>query len=285
MIQSQYEKEIIKTMKSFQRFGLYDVFADFVEWGTLSIRQAIELNHREEIEEKIRRFMQKYTPEEAEHMGEMFGMLIMAMQDYCQQGEYADILSRIFLELEIHSKDAGQFFTPGSVAKLTAKMTFNKEEAGEIIGRDGHITLNEPTVGGGIMVLAFAEAMRAAGFDPTRQLVIYAGDIDMRCACMSYLHFSLYGFPAVIDYGNALTLDHWQRWYSPVYVFDLWRYRDKVARAARQRRREHGVSEKPADRRTGGADESRTGSTEEAEGNIEPGACHEIQQLELFNMW
>ena len=284
MIQSQYEKEIIKTMKSFQRFGLYDVFADFVEWGTLSIRQAIELNHREEIEEKIRRFMQKYTPEEAERMGEMFGMLIMAMQDYCQQGEYADILSRIFLELEINSKDTGQFFTPGSVAKLTAEMTFNKEEAGEIIGRDGHITLNEPAVGGGVMVLAFAEAMRAAGFDPTRQLVIYAGDIDMRCACMSYLHFSLYGFPAVMDYGNTLTLDHWQRWYSPVYVFDLWLYRDKIARAERQRRHGNGIPKESTDRRTANANESRMGNPEEAAGKIEPGTVHEIQQLELFDM-
>lgn len=284
MVQNQHEKEIIKTMKSFQRFGLYDVFADFVEWGTLSIRQSIELNRQKEIEEKIRRFTQKYTPEEAERMGEMFGMLIMAMQDYCQQGEYADILSRIFLELEINSKDAGQFFTPGSVAKLTAKMTFDKDEAGEIIGRDGHITLNEPAVGGGIMVLAFAEAMRAAGFDPTRQLVIYAGDIDMRCACMSYLHFSLYGFPAVIDYGNALTLAHWQRWHSPVYVFDLWLYRDKAARAARQRRREHGVSEQPSDRGTTTASESRVGNPEETAGNIESRTCNEIQQLELFDV-
>ena len=283
MIQSQYEKEIIKTMKSFQRFGLYDVFADFVEWGTLSIRQAIELSNQKEIEQKMQRFQAKYTPEETQRMGEMYGMLVMAMEDYIRQGEYADILSRIFLELEIHSKDAGQFFTPESVARMAAKITFDKSRTQEIIDRDGHITLNEPAVGGGIMVLAFAEEMRAAGFDPTRQLVIYAGDIDMRCACMSYLHFSLYGFPAVIDYGNALTLEHWQRWYSPVYVFDLWLYRDKIARAERQRRREHGTEE-PTDRRTANADESRTGNQIEAAGKIEPGTVHEIQQLELFNM-
>lgn len=283
-MQSQHEKDIIKAMKSFQRFGLYDVFSDFVEWGTLSIRQAIDFRNQETILKNLDRLQKKYTPQETQRMGEMFAMLVLAMEEYLKNGYYTDILSRIFMELEIQNKHAGQFFTPESISKMVAKMTFDPERVKRIIEKDGHIIINEPAVGGGIMVLAFAEAMRAAGFDPTRQLVIYAGDIDMRCACMSYLHFSLYGFPAVIDYGNALTLDHWQRWYSPVYVFDLWLYRDKIARAERQRRKEHGTEE-PTDRRTTNADESRTGNQIETAGKIEPGTVHEIQQLELFNMW
>lgn len=282
MMQSQHEKEIIKAMKSFQRFGLYDVFADFVEWAALSIRQAIDLRNQEEILKGLDRLQKKYTPQEAERMGEMFAMLVLAMEEYLQNGYYTDILSRIFNELEIQNKHAGQFFTPESISKMVAKMTFDPERAKRIIEKDGHIIINEPAVGGGIMVLCFVEAMRAAGFNPSKELVIYAGDIDMRCACMSYLHFSLYGLPAVIDYGNTLTLDYWQRWYSPVYVFDLWTFRDKMRRGKGGGR--DGTVDGTADRGRTDADEVRAGNPPQKEKAAGSGAFDEVQQLSLFDM-
>lgn len=283
MMQSQHEKDIIKAMKSFQRFGLYDVFSDFVEWGTLSIRQAIDFRNQETILKNLDRLQKKYTPQETQRMGEMFAMLVLAMEEYLKNGYYTDILSRIFMELEIQNKHAGQFFTPESVARMTARMTFDAERTKRIIEEDGHILLNEPAVGGGIMVLCFAEAMRAAGFNPSKELVVYAGDIDMRCACMSYLHFSLYGLPAVIDYGNALTLDYWQRWYSPVYVLDLWTFRDKKNNAEGRRARD-GTVESSADRRGIDADAGGGGNAEEEKGNTGSGDSDEVRQLELCFM-
>ena len=144
------------------------------------------------------------------------------------------------------------------------------------------IVLLEPAVGGGIMVLCFVEAMRAAGFNPSKELVVYAGDIDMRCACMSYLHFSLYGLPAVIDYGNTLTLDYWQRWYSPVYVFDLWTFRDKMRR--RKGGGRDGTVDGTADRGRTDADAVRAGNPPQKEKAAGSGAFDEVQQLSLFDM-
>lgn len=219
--------ELIKAIQSFAGINSYEVFSDFVELVALSTRQALELNRQNELAEQINSIQKKYKPKEIEHLGNILGMLVITMEKYHKQGRYVDILARVFMELEIHSKHTGQFFTPGSIADLVAKMAFDEAETREIIERDGHITLNEPAVGGGVMVLGFAEAMRAAGFDPSKHLLIHAGDIDRRCACMSYLHFSLYGLPAVVRLGDALTMKAWEQWYTPVYVLDLWCFRDR----------------------------------------------------------
>jgi type I restriction-modification system DNA methylase subunit len=219
--------EFIKAIQSFAGINSYEVFSDFVELAALSTMQAFELNRQKELTEQINSIQKKYKPKEIERLGNMFGLLIMTMEKYHKQGRYVDILARVFMELEIHSKQTGQFFTPGSVAELSAKMAFDEAETKKIIERDGHITLNEPAVCGGVMVLGFAEAMREAGFDPSRQLLIHAGDIDRRCACMSYLHFSLYGLPAVVKLGDALAMKAWEQWYTPVYVLDLWCFRDR----------------------------------------------------------
>ncbi len=283
MRQSQHEQNIIKAMKSFQRFGLYDVFADFVEWGTLSIRQAIDLRNQEEILKSMDRLQKKYTPQETQRMGEMFAMLVLAMDEYLRNGYYTDILSRIFMELEIQNKGTGQFFTPESVSRMVAKMTFDREKLERSIEEEGYFILNEPAVGGGIMPLCFAEEMRAAGFNPSKQLIVYAADIDMRCACMSYLHFSLYGLPAVIDYGNTLTLQYWQRWYSPVYVLDLWTFRDRI-QIERRRRARDGTVDGTADRGRTDADEVRAGNPPQKEKAAGSGAFDEVQQLSLFDM-
>ena len=219
--------EFIKAIQSFVGLNSYEVFSDFVELAALSTMHAFEITRQKELAEKINTVQKKYKTKEIERLGEMLGMLIVAMEKYHKQGRYVDILARVFMELGIHSKQTGQFFTPSSVAELSAKMAFDEDEAKKIIERDGYITLNEPAVGGGVMVLGFAEAMRTAGFDPSRQLLIHAGDIDRRCAYMSYLHFSLYGLPAVIRLGDALTIKAWEQWYTPVYVLDLWCFRDR----------------------------------------------------------
>lgn len=219
--------EFIKAIQSFVGLNSYEVFSDFVELAALSTMHAFEITRQKELAEKINTVQKKYKPKEIERLGRMLGMLIVVMEKYHKQGRYVDILARVFMELEIHSKQTGQFFTPGSIAELSAKMAFDETEAKKIIERDGHITLNEPAVGGGVMVLGFAEAMRAAGFDPSKQLLIHAGDIDRRCACMSYLHFSLYGLPAVVRLGDALTMKAWEQWHTPVYVLDLWCFRDR----------------------------------------------------------
>ncbi len=219
--------EIISLINSFDGVNRYEVFSDFVEMAALSIMQSFEESRREEIKNQLNSLQKKYKSKDISRLGQMLGMLVLAMERYHKQGWYVDILARVFMEMEINNKKTGQFFTPGNIAELCARMAFDPAYVKEIIDKDGFITLNEPTVGGGVMVLGFAEAMRAAGFDPSTQLVIHAGDIDRRCAYMSYVHFSLYGLPAVVKLGDALAMKAWGQWYTPVYSLDLWGLKDR----------------------------------------------------------
>ena len=230
------ETEIMKLMRgSFPRFPIFDVFRDFVSWVTLSIRQPLEWQNAEGIESRMRELCQKYNKKERLVMTEMYALLVEAMERAAQFGEYTDILSRIFQGLEIHSKTAGQFFTPWQIAYVSAKTAFRSKNVKEIIGEQGYITAYEPTVGGGTMILALAQVMKEAGFSPQKELLIYATDIDYRCACMTYIHTSLYCLPGVIQHGNELSQEIYGRWFTPIYVFDLWIFKDKFVRGKRER--------------------------------------------------
>lgn len=41
---------------------------------------------------KLKNIQAKYKPSEIQRFGEMFGMLVMAMEDCLQQGRYTDVL-------------------------------------------------------------------------------------------------------------------------------------------------------------------------------------------------
>jgi type I restriction-modification system DNA methylase subunit len=83
----------------------------------------------------------------------MFVNLIMALES-----EMTDVLGEIFMELELGSKWKGQFFTPMSVCRATARVTLSDAE--KLISEKGFITVHEPSAGGGALIIAMAEALR-----------------------------------------------------------------------------------------------------------------------------
>jgi hypothetical protein len=89
--------EIIKAIQSFVGMNSYEVFSDFVELAALSTMQAFEITRQKELAEQISRFQKKYKPKEIERLGNMLGMLVMAMEKYHKQGRYVDILARVFI--------------------------------------------------------------------------------------------------------------------------------------------------------------------------------------------
>ena len=80
------------------------------------------------------------------------------------------------------------------------------------------ITVTEPCIGSGRMLLAFANEMQKKGYNYCEKMVALAVDIDSTCVFMSYIQLSLYGIPAVVVHGNSLMVEEWSRWYTPAYV-------------------------------------------------------------------
>ena len=226
-----HENNILKLVKSIYSHNTYDVFADFVQLSALSIKQSADLILGEKkSEEEFQKILERYQPKEQQILSDMFGELVDALEEHFLKNEICDTLGAIFGELSINNKNTGQFFTPASVAELCGTATFDSRIAQKQIEEKGYILVNEPSCGGGVMLMAFIQAMMRAGFNPQRQLLVVAEDIDRRCVCMTYLQLSLYGIPGKVIHGNTLTLEEYEKpWVTPIYAVDLWALKERRA--------------------------------------------------------
>lgn len=96
---------------------------------------------------------------------------------------------------------------------------------GQVLPECGYFTMNEPTCGAGCISLAFAGRIQELGWNPSQNLVVRAEDVDIRCVWMSYIQLSLYGIPAVVIHGDVLSLEEYDRWYTPAYLLGNWVWR------------------------------------------------------------
>jgi hypothetical protein len=221
--------EIAKRLRALTgRCGTYDIFRDWVSAMALPIANAVD--RRPEL----------HVAREAEYMaivkrhGEDGPRVMQAFKELLHDGlvpaleaEPFDVLGEVFHLLELHNKDAGQFFTPWSVALVTCELSYGDLE----LPPWGFVTIDEPTIGAGSMVLAQAMAMRRQGFDPSKQLHVTGTDIDRKVLLMAYVQLSLCGIPAVLYVGDTLRMQFREEWVTPVHVFDGWDARLASARA------------------------------------------------------
>ena len=100
-----------------------------------------------------------------------------------------------------------------------AKMTYG-EDLKEKLATQPYITVQEPAVGGGAMIIALAREMREQGFNYQKQLRVTAIDIDLRAVHMAYLQFSLFHIPAVVIHGDTIRLETYSEWHTPAFIWN-----------------------------------------------------------------
>lgn len=184
---------IIKTIQSMAgKYGVYEIFADWVKIMALAMAQAVQFKDFREREycETIKR----YDPAEQEKLFEMVAWLVE-----WADVEYYDMLGYIYMHLELGSKKAGQFFTPYNICQLMAKM--QKFETGKT-------PVNEPTCGAGGNIIALAEAMKRQGINYQQNLKAVCQDIDVKAVYMTYVQLTLYGIPAIVYQADTLCDPH-----------------------------------------------------------------------------
>lgn len=199
-----FRKDIIKHLQAISgKYSMYEVFTDWIKAASLSIENATTIicgGVWEEREKEYISVINRYTNEEQSRFSEMLAMLAMTLED----GE-DDVLGGIYMASEMGSKSAGQFFTPFHLSYLTAKVRMEevvKRYNGEII------TLNEPSCGGGGMIIAAAKVLREAGINYQKQLRVIAQDLDWKGCYMTYLQLSLLGIKAKVIQGDSLAIDN-----------------------------------------------------------------------------
>lgn len=206
------------------RIHRQQVFRDFVEYCALELSCRTDPVHMEARRKQQDSVMKGYTAQERELFMETFKQLTAATCRNLEQGKYVDLLGPIHQEFYPKSGPLKQDFTPPGVAQLLNRILL----IGAQLPDKGYFTCNEPACGSGILCLKFAEELSHQGFNPCEQLVIQASDLDRHCIHMTYLQLSLYGIPAVIIHGDTISLQKFDRWYTPLYILRKWVWREPM---------------------------------------------------------
>lgn len=192
------------------RCDLWEVFADFVGLWALAFRNTLEIPGTVEwqaIEEKYLKIASQYSAEEMDR----FCSAGAALQESLLT-DPRDVLGALYMDLEFGRKSVGQHFTPAGVARLVAGMTMSDSDIASAVAARGYVTIYEPACGAGAMVIAAAEVVRRAGFDPRAQLRVVAEDVAIVAVHMAYVQFSMLGLAAVVSHRNTLTGETFSVW-------------------------------------------------------------------------
>jgi hypothetical protein len=112
----EHQKRLVQLINELgYRHSHWQVFADFVEIGAISISNAVDLGPREQREQRYMEVVRRYKPDEVAKFPEMFAEVTMALEE-----ETDDVLGQTFHDLELHNKWSGQHFTP--LCRMSAKM-------------------------------------------------------------------------------------------------------------------------------------------------------------------
>lgn len=196
------KKQIIKKIKELSGSrSPYDIFYDWVKLMALSIQnecQLVENSVWKMREEEYMKISASYGGN-IEPFAEMMGMLTIALDN-----EVSDVLGEIYMESGCGNKNTGQFFTPFHVSEASASLALVRVE------QEQKITLNEPSCGGGGMIIAAAKVLKDKGINPQTALKIIAQDLDWKAIYMCYTQLSLLGLDAIVVQGDTLANPDWK---------------------------------------------------------------------------
>lgn len=197
------KKELIKKINELSGSrSPYEVYCDWVKCMALALQNSCCMFQDEtwaKREEEYIKTIRVYG-EDGKQFAEMAGMLVMTLED-----EFSDVLGEIYMESGCGNKNTGQFFTPFHVSLATAKIL--------LAGADGKspIQLNEPSCGGGGMIIAVAKALKDKNINYQKVMKVVAQDLDWKAVYMCYVQLSLLGIDAIVVQGNTLMNLDWRK--------------------------------------------------------------------------
>lgn len=166
-----------------------------------------------------------------EKPAQLFAIIVEALEINADQ----DFLGSLYMELDLGNHWKGQFFTPYNICRLMAEITIG--DCQEEINRKGWISICDPCIGGGAMMIAAANTMRRQNIYYHNQVLFVGQDIDRVVAMMAYIQLSLMGCPGYVVVGNSITnpltgsalfpeeRDEQEYWYTPFYFSEIWTWR------------------------------------------------------------
>jgi hypothetical protein len=184
----------------------YTLFEDFLTLAHAALYQPVHKlltgDINAEIEAEYLRVVRKYDKPKVKNFSAALGTLVCSIDT-----ELHDFLGDVYGCTEIMNHWNGQFFTPWPLCMAMAELVIGDSEPDP----KHRLTIQEPAVGGGAMLLAVATQLIKRKFTP-RSWWFEATDNDLRCAHMAYIQLSLSGCAGIVHHGNSLSLEHWAAW-------------------------------------------------------------------------
>lgn len=201
------------------RYNRWDIFTDWATMAAISLQNAVWF--RQEYEDEYLRIAKKYKPEELSRIAELLAIVTQGLST-----GFCDFVGDCFMNFGMGANDKGQFFTPYHIGELMGEMTLEKEKIAAAVAEKGYVTMMDCACGCSALLIGGAEAFQKAGYNHQQQLLVYANDIDRRCALCSYIQLSLFGIPAIVTVGDALTLEMHEEFHTPAYELQWYKFKN-----------------------------------------------------------
>lgn len=185
------------------KYSKYEIFSDWIRCIALSISNSCQLWHNAIWEEREKAYldtMNRYTDKEKNN----FYLLTACLVDTLEEGP-DDVLGDIYMKADMGSRSTGQFFTPFHLSVLSAEIGLERLIEQYKSGEIEKITLNEPSCGGGAMIIAAAKVIQSAGINYQKAMDVVAQDLDWKGVYMCYVQLSLLGISAICVQGDTLA--------------------------------------------------------------------------------
>ncbi len=134
--------------------------------------------------------LDRYSPAQGAEYARLLALYIEAVE----ATPFRDVLGELFMRLDVNSARSGQYFTPWSIAEMMARMQFDRHVFEQTAAEKGVVSVCDPAVGSGVMLLAFAKVVHdELGRRGTNKLRLYGTDIDLRCVHMCRIQLRMNG--------------------------------------------------------------------------------------------
>ncbi len=214
--------EFARLIESAGKYGgmrTHELFDKFLFCGYAALRQAVHKLSDGEICAKLEaEYMKTIKAIPApDKFSEAMAMLVAELEQRPR-----DVLGDVYQQIGMaETSYKGQVFTPSALSVMVGQMTL--PEAPDPLHR---ITIYEPCVGGGAIIISAAQLLKARGFNPW-DYFIWAADISYVCFHMAYIQLTLLGVPAIVARQDSLHPES-SDLQSPTLLAALYPYRRQI---------------------------------------------------------
>ena len=235
-LSGESQKNMVKLLGGLSdRHSKWEVWQDFIILSAISISNAVGGPHADEREREYLSRARRYSEKEMDVFARMLAETVYEMERNPDQ----DFLGELFMALDLGNQWKGQFFTPYSICRAMAAMTYGKDLK-DRIEQNRWVSVNDPACGAGALLIAFANECRRPGNDINYQtsILFVAQDIDFLAGMMCYIQLSLLGCPGYVVIDDSISRpitgldprgliphDGPNVWYTPMYFMDIWGWR------------------------------------------------------------